>query len=133
MNIAEQIRGARDFSRVAWATGLDARTAAKEVSEEAVQIAEAGEAKLREALKGYPDSDLVSLAETLRTRADLCDAKDEEIKALCAKLVLAREMAEFYAKHGEGCRKITPEGEVSRKALDRDGGKMARAFLKETA
>ena len=57
------------------------------------------------------------------------DALAAERDALAAKLKVAEEALEFYAKHGEGCRKIGSIGEPSRNALDRDGGKFARAAL----
>ena len=36
---------------------------------------------------------------------------------------------EFYATHGAGCRKVTSEGNDSRHALDKDGGKHAADAL----
>jgi hypothetical protein len=50
------------------------------------------------------------------------NAKDERIAELEAALL-------WYAEQAEGCRKITPDGDIARQALDRDGGKRARAAL----
>lgn len=40
-----------------------------------------------------------------------------------------RAALEWYAERVADCRKITPEGDNARQALDRDGGKRARALL----
>lgn len=42
-----------------------------------------------------------------------------------------RAALEWYAERVADCRKITPEGDNARQALDLDGGKRARAALKE--
>jgi hypothetical protein len=39
------------------------------------------------------------------------------------------EALEWYAEQAEGCRRLTPAGDTARRALDRDGGKRARAAL----
>lgn len=52
-----------------------------------------------------------------------------EITRLTAENERLREALEWYAEQVAGCRKITPEGNASRAALDADGGSRARSAL----
>ena len=50
--------------------------------------------------------------------------------AVCAEVAgPMRAALNWYAEQGEGCRKLTPDGDTARHALDRDGGKRAREAL----
>lgn len=40
-----------------------------------------------------------------------------------------RAVLEWYAEHVAGCRKLGPDGDASRQALDKDGGERARSVL----
>lgn len=51
---------------------------------------------------------------------------DARLIAACPDLV---EALAWYAEQVAGCRKITPEGDAARQALDADGGKRAKAAL----
>lgn len=56
-------------------------------------------------------------------------AWEAEAEKLRSDLDAARTALEWYAEHVAGCRKISRDGDVSRAALDADGGQRARDTL----
>lgn len=60
------------------------------------------------------------------------DARRERDEAQAGAAAM-REALEWYAAKAAACRKITPEGDEGRSALDRDGGERARGALASDA
>lgn len=52
-----------------------------------------------------------------------------EVNAMAVVMNEMREALIWYERHVAGCRKITSEGDESRKQLDADGGLTARRAL----
>lgn len=51
------------------------------------------------------------------------------LSKLRAPVAVERAALEWYAEHVAGCRKLGPDGDAARQALDKDGGERARAAL----
>ena len=94
----------------------------------------------------FGDGDAIDAAiAAWNSRTHATAAKDAEIEALraenkghgiaiqqlCDRADRLAEALQWYAEQAEGCRKIGSIGEPFRKELDRDGGKRARAALRD--
>jgi hypothetical protein len=62
----------------------------------------------------------------------LMDVKPATIFQMTAKLKQMEEVLTWYAEKVAGCQKITSEGDDARRALDHDGGQLARTALENS-
>jgi hypothetical protein len=72
-------------------------------------------------------------AEALSARGKLDAQAADALTALRARVARLEKALAWYAEQAEGCRKIGSAGDPARQALDRDGGKRARAALSPSA
>lgn len=89
---------------------------------------------LKESPEAFPHTthDLMETSEFMRLagkgREDGTVYEDELSKEK-ARVAELKSVLEWYGEQASGCRKITQEGDLCRRALDRDGGARARAVL----